>query len=98
MAKRKKKNRDIMSMSDKEWRRLVQELAGPRAENIEQKPDPRFTERHEGSTPLGGDYSIAYYYDEHYNPCIKAEAKHVNIVIYNSDGSRVDEVHGDLGE
>ncbi len=64
---------------------------------IKKGPDPRYTERHEGVTPLGGDYSIAYYYDADHNPCVKAKAKYVNIVIYDKDGKRVDEVYGDLG-
>ena len=102
MAKRKNKGRDIMSMSDEEWERHKEEVArtlgwdGPAS--VCQKPDPRFTERHEGSTPLGGDYSIAYYYDANHDPCVKEEAKFVNIVIYNNDGSRVNEVYGVLGE
>ena len=98
MAKNKKKYRDVMSMSDKEWEKLLDEVAGERAEKIEQKPDPRYTERHDGETPLGGDYSIAYYYDENREPCVKAEAKYVNIVIYNNDGSRVNEVYSVFGE
>ncbi len=92
----KKKSKDIMSMSDKEWERLLDEVAGERAETVEQTPDPRYTERHEGTTPLGGDYSVAYYYDEQHAPCEKSRAKFVNIVIYTNDGERVYEVYSVL--
>ncbi|MBR3546760.1 MAG: hypothetical protein IKN86_04275 [Bacteroidaceae bacterium] len=98
MAKHYKKSRDIMSMSDKEFEKLIDEVAGPKAENVEMKPDPRFTERHNGATPYGGDYSIAYFYDDNHNPCVKEKAKYVNIVIFNNDGSRINEVYGCFGE
>ena len=93
----KKTYKRIEDMTDEEWQKRLDEVAGERAEIVEQEPDPRYTERHEGATPLGGDYSIAYYYDADNNPCEKAKAKHVNIVIYDKDGRRINEVYGDLG-
>ena len=98
MAKKKKNYKRIEDMTDEEWEQRLIEAAGERAEKYQPEPDPRFTERQDGATPMGGDYSIAYYYDADHNPCVKKEAKYVNIVIYNNDGSRVDEVHGTLGE
>ena len=84
-------------MTKEEWEKRRLEVAGERAESVEPKPDPRFTERHEGTTPLGGDYSIAYYYDADHKPCEKAKAKFMNIVIYDKDGRRINEVYGNLG-
>lgn len=91
----KKKNR--LPMSDEEWKRLNDEFDASLTPSKQiEPPDPRFTERHEGKTPLGGDYSIAYFYDADHNPCVKAEAKYANIVIYDKSGRRVNEVYGDL--
>lgn len=56
------------------------------------------TERIEGKTPSGGDYSIAYYYDAQRNPCSKHKAVFVNIVEYTKAGNRVNECYGRLGE
>lgn len=95
MAKKQKYKR-IEDMTDEEWQKRLDDVAGERAEIVEQEPDPRFTERHDGATPLGGDYSIAYYYDAEHNPCVKAKAKYVNIVIYDKDDKRVNEVYGTL--
>lgn len=47
------------------------------------------TERVDGHTPNGGDYSIAYYYDKENRPCKKAVAYLVNIVEYKGDGEYV---------
>ena len=95
MAKKQKYKR-IEDMTDEEWQKRLDEVAGERAEIVEQEPDPRFTEKHNGATPHGGDYSIAYYYDEKHKPCEKAKAKYVNIVIYDKDDKRVNEVYGTL--
>jgi hypothetical protein len=86
----------IETMTDKEFEKLLDEVAGPRAENIQQ-PDQRFTERHDGPTPSGGDYSIAYYSDANHNPCLKEQAKYVNTVEYTQTGERINEVYGVLG-
>ena len=87
-------------MTDKEWQKrkeqVARELGWDDSETIEPEPDPRYTERHKGATPLGGDYSIAYYYDEDHNPCEKSKARHVNIVIYDKEGKRINEVYGNL--
>lgn len=63
----------------------------------EQKPDPRFTETHYGTTPSGGAYATAYYYDEDGEPCVKEKAKSVNIVEYDSKGHRINETYALLG-
>lgn len=97
----KKHYKRIEDMTDDEWQKRLDEVAKEmgwdETKPVFQEPDPRFTERHDGETPLGGDYSIAYYYDKDHNPCTKEEAMYVNIVIYNNDGSRVDETYGVLG-
>ena len=50
------------------------------------------TERVDEPTPNGGDYSIAYYYDEQNRPCKKAVASLVNIVEYKKDGECVNSI------
>ncbi len=84
-------------MTDKEFERLLDEVAGERAENVTLQPDPRFTETAYGKTPNGGDYSVAYYYDSSGSPCVKSEAATVNIVEYTKDGDRINECYGVLG-
>lgn len=83
-------------MTDVEFDRILDSVAGDRDVNAKQAPDPRFTEKREGKTVNGGDYSIAYYYDNDGRPCVKAKAKKVNIVEYLNDGSRVNECYGVL--
>lgn len=56
------------------------------------------TERVDGPTPNGGDYSIAYYYDEQNRPCKKAVAYLVNIVEYTKDGEYVNSTTAFLQE
>ncbi|MBO4849869.1 MAG: hypothetical protein J5529_03085 [Prevotella sp.] len=100
MAKKKQYKR-IEDMTKEEWRARIDEVAKNMGWDdtikTQKKPDPRFTERREGTTPLGGDYSIAYFYDADHKPCEKAKAKFVNIVIYDKDGRRINEVYGNLG-
>jgi hypothetical protein len=84
-------------MTDKEFEQLLNEAAGERAENVEMKPDPRYTETRQGRTPNGGAYSTAYYYDEDGEPCPKAKAKSVHIVEFDENGERVNENYGILG-
>ena len=98
MAKKKHYKR-IEEMTDEEWEKRLNEYYSTLTpgEHSEEKTDPRYTERHDGATPIGGDYSIAYYYDAERNPCVKEKAKYVNIVIYDKDGKRVNEVYGNLG-
>ena len=92
MAKRK----SIEEMSDEEFERLLDDVAGPRSDKV-QKPDPRFTETEYGPTPSGGAYSVAYYYDKDGNPCKKADAVRLNIIEYSAEGKRINEVYGILG-
>ncbi len=84
-------------MTDRELDKLLDEVAGERAERSEQEPDPRFTEKEIGRTPSGGAYSVAYYYDNEGNPCPKAQAARVNIIEYTEDGERLNETYGILG-
>lgn len=71
-------------------------FAGERA-NVTMHTDPRFTEKHEGRTPSGGDYCIAYYYDESGRLCVKSKASRVNIVEYTKDDKRINECYGVIG-
>lgn len=70
---------------------------GSDTDDIKPKLDPRFTERLEGETPSGGDFCIAYYYDEDHNPCERSKAKYVNIVEYKNNWKRVNETYGIMG-
>ena len=85
-------------MTDKEFERLLDEVAGERADKPTQQADHRFTERQDGATPNGGDYSIAYYYDRDGNPCTKGKAEAVNIIEFSKDGHRINEAYGLLGK
>ena len=51
-------------------------------------------EVHWGETPLGGDVSIAYYYDKEGNHCTKENMAYMDIVIYTKDGTYVNSVMG----
>ena len=53
-----------------------------------------FMEIHWGSTPLGGDLSIGYYYDKDGNHCTRENMAYMNIVIYTKDGQYVNSVYG----
>lgn len=79
-------------MSDDEWDRLREEVAGPRAEPIELVFDPRCSESADGPTPSGGAYSVAFYYNDD-GPCPKAEATRVNIIEFSEDGRRINETY-----
>lgn len=85
-------------MTDNEFERLLDNVAGEKVDNPTQKPDPRFTERQDGATPNGGDYSVAYYYDKDGNPCPKKQAVAVNIIEFTNSGRRVNETYGLLGK
>lgn len=74
MEKKKRKYRDIESMTDEEFKALTREIAGPRVEFYEPKYYPRYTERHDNPMPSGGDYSVAFYYDEDHIPCTREVA------------------------
>lgn len=89
-------NKNIESMTDEEFDKLLDEVAGERAEVREPLRDPRFTETSNNPTPSGGDYSVAYYYDENGKPCVKAEAYRVNIIEYMKNGTRINETYGIL--
>ena len=82
-------------MTNKEFEAILEEVAGERSEK-EQVFDARFCEREEGKTPNGGDYSVAYYYDEDGNPCKKNKAASIHIVEYSKDGCRINETYGYL--
>ena len=83
-------------MTDRQFEKLLDEVAGERAENVTLQPDPRFTETSYGATPNGGSYSVAYYHDKEGNPCPKEKATSVNIVEYTEEGERINETYGIL--
>ena len=91
----KKKYIDVETMTDEEFETLSWVIGGERADIPTSEPDTRFTERHDSPTPNGGDYSIAYYYNDD-GPCDKKEATRVNIVEYKKGGIRINEVYGML--
>jgi len=93
---KKKKYKDVESMTDEEFEALTKEIAGPQVDIPESEPNPPFTERSDNPTPSGGDYSIAYYYDDD-GPCEKSKANRVNIVEYKKGGIRINEHYGLLG-
>lgn len=53
-----------------------------------------YMEIHWGTTPIGGDFSIAYFFDKDNRHCTRENMAYMNIVIYNKDGTRVNEVYG----
>lgn len=83
-------------MTDREFERLLDEVAGERATNIPIEPDARFTERADGPTINGGAYSIAYYYDQQGNPCRREDAASVNIIEFSKEGMRINETYATL--
>ena len=84
-------------MTDEEFEALKREIYGETFARPKKEPDPRFTERSDIPTLSGGDYSIAYYYDEEGFPCEKNKADFVNIVEYKKGGIRINEHYGMLG-
>ena len=84
-------------MTDEEFEALKREIYGETVVRPEREPDLRFTERSDNPTPSGGDYSIAYYYNEDGIPCEKSKADFVNIVEYKKGGIRINEHYGLLG-
>ncbi|MBQ9650244.1 MAG: hypothetical protein IJV25_07455 [Prevotella sp.] len=89
---KKKKFRDVESMTDEEFEALTREIAGEQVKIPEIAFNPRFTERSDNPTPSGGDYSIAYYYND-VGPCKKSRANRVNIVEYKKGGIRINETY-----
>lgn len=85
-------------MTEAEYDKILDSVAGERVETPAVKPDPRTTETRHGKTPSGGDYSVAYFFDKDGNPCPKAKAKSVNIVEYSQDGRRQNEAYCVLGK
>lgn len=56
-----------------------------------------FVETYHTPTPSGGVYCRAYFFDENRTPCVKAKAKYINIVEYDENNERINEVYGELG-
>jgi hypothetical protein len=55
------------------------------------------TQSIEGPTPNGGDYAIAFFFDERGNPTAKNKAKRVEIVEYNIQGVQIFRNYGLMG-
>lgn len=53
------------------------------------KPSDPTQERHDGPTPNGGAYSIAYFLDDHRDPVAKDEATAMEIIEFDADGEQV---------
>lgn len=84
-------NREVEKMTDAEFEALTREIAGEQVKVQEVGFDPRFMEMRDNPTPSGGDYSIAYYYNEEGSLCEKQKATRVNIVEYKKGGERINE-------
>ena len=66
-------------------------------ESAQEKFDPQSNEWQEvewGRTPIGGDLSIAQYYDKNDRRCKKGDMAYMNILIYTKDGKLVNSVMG----
>lgn len=83
---------DFKAMLDAEGSRLIAEVAGWQADPMEERRDPRFTEIFDGPTPSGGDYYVAYYYNDD-GPCTEPEATRVKIIEFLNDGRRINETY-----
>lgn len=94
---KKKKYRDIESMTDAEFEALTHEIAGEQVKVPEIAFAPRYMEKRDNPTPSGGDDSIAYYYNDD-GPCEKSKVNMVNIVEYKRGGIRINEHYGFCGE
>lgn len=55
------------------------------------------SERKDGKTPNGGDYSVAYYLDAKGSPVDKKKAKQMRIIEYTKDGKAIYSTYGELG-
>ena len=53
-----------------------------------------YQEVHWGTTPLGGDLSIAIYYDKNGERCNKENMEYMDIKIYTKDGVLINSVMG----
>ena len=84
-------------MTDEEFEALTCEIAGEQVKVPEIAFDARYMEMRDNPTPSGGDYSIAYYYDEDGIPCEKTKANFVKIIEYKKGGIRINEHYGLLG-
>lgn len=85
-------------MTDREFEKMLDEVAEERPTEVAVEPDDRYTERGDGPTINGGAYSIAYYYDHEGNPCKKENAVRVNIVEYTENGERLNETYALFSE
>ena len=80
--------KDYSKMSDKEFfRQDTAKEPFPPAEN-------EYMEIKWGETPLGGDLSIAYFYDRDDQHCTRDKMAYMNILIYKKDGTYVNAVYG----
>ncbi|MBQ3628049.1 MAG: hypothetical protein II947_03340 [Bacteroidaceae bacterium] len=97
---------DVYNMTDEEVNDKIRDFMGidfnvPERTEFDSKiiipKDTEFSESHKGPTPSGGDYSIAYFYDDDGCPCEKSKATMINIVEYKKGGIRINEHYGYLG-
>lgn len=80
--------KDYSKMSDEEFfRQDTTKEPFPPEEN-------EFMEIDWGSTPLGGDLSIAYFFDKDDQHCTRENMAYMNIYIYEKDGTYVNSVMG----
>ncbi len=80
-------------MTNQEFERRCLRITGERVELPDIPFNPRYMEKLDNPTPNGGDYSIAYYYNDN-GPCEKDKATRMNIVEYKKGGIRINEHYG----
>jgi hypothetical protein len=60
------------------------------------EPPAATSERHDGPTPNGGAYAIAYFFDDARNPAPKDQATGVEVVEFDSRGEAIHRTSGTL--
>lgn len=59
--------------------------------------DTPYTQTEIGPTPSGGAFSRAYFYNKDMKPCVREDARFINIVEYDKNCNRINETYGKCG-
>ncbi len=101
--KKKKRNLDelVRKMTNAEYETLLDEVAlevggGYAKKSTQPIIDERFSEKRVGLTLSGGTYSIAFYYNNEGEPCLKEEATSIHIMEFDGKDRRINEVYADI--
>lgn len=89
-------NKPIGELTEEEFLELINRDVSNDGNNKESfnPVSDEWKEVHWGATPLGGDLSIAYFYDKNGERCKKSEKAYMDIVIYTKEGVVVNSVMG----